>query len=284
MYKWPHINQFRDVVRAVKDRARYNGRAENGDIIFDHAKPIPTLKFKGTVKLHGTNSAIVRSKDVKYEFQSRERVLTLQQDNAGFMLTMVNKFNTLEDLFAKVTELANPYPEITPEKVVIYGEWAGGNIQKGVAITEVPKFFAIFGVRFVYAFTDVNFVGDDETEDGDTSEVSLWGDIEKIQHVEFPEDRIFNVLRFGQWEFDIDFNHPELVQNKIIELTEQIENECPAGKSFGLEYTKNNTGYIKDGTISWSNPKITLFSFYKEMENNILKEVKDGSYITVGIS
>ncbi len=46
MKKFPSIEQFRHAVRAVRDRASFNGT------------PVPTLRFRGTVKLHGTNAGI----------------------------------------------------------------------------------------------------------------------------------------------------------------------------------------------------------------------------------
>lgn len=72
MQKFTDIGQFREVIRAVKQHHDYVGKDENNEPIYKHDTPYPTLRFRGTVKLHGTNSAIVKYKD-KIEFQSRER-------------------------------------------------------------------------------------------------------------------------------------------------------------------------------------------------------------------
>ena len=56
--KFPKIEQYRNVVSAINRSYSYVGLDENGDAIYDQLKPKPTIKFKGTVKLHGTNAGI----------------------------------------------------------------------------------------------------------------------------------------------------------------------------------------------------------------------------------
>lgn len=197
MKKFPSIEQFRNVIRQVVERHDYQGKDQDGQPIYQHLTPYPILDFKGTVKIHGTNSAIVRYKSGETQFQSRERVLSLTQDNAGFMLNMMNK--DLDSLFdgLKFEDCA-----------VIYGEWCGQGIQKGVAVSQLPKMFVIFGCKV-----------DDEWIEYNGS---------------FPEQGIYNILDFKTWEIDIDFNKPELSQNQLIEWTLEVENECPVGKHFGV--------------------------------------------------
>jgi hypothetical protein len=158
------------------------------------------LKFHGTIKLHGTNSGVVKYSDGRLEFQSRERVLSLEEDNAGFMATMMSK--DLEFLFSGFTP---------KEYVAVYGEWCGGNIQKSVAINGLNKMFVIFGIMV-----------DD-----------VW--VELPKHLYDNENGIYNILQFQTCEVEIDFNHPELIQNKIIEMTIAVEESCPVGKFFNKE-------------------------------------------------
>lgn len=200
MKKFPSIEQYRNVIKAVRNSFDYKGKDENGDPIYKHTENYPTLKFQGTVKLHGTNTGIVKYADGRIEFQSRERVLSLDEDNAGFMNSMVSKdLNFLFDNFQ-----FNDY-------CAIYGEWCGGNIQKGVALNNLEKMLVIFGIKV-----------DD-------------------QWVPIPNDlydnsnNIYNILQFPTFEVDIDFNKPEESQNKLIELTIDVENCCPVGKYFGVE-------------------------------------------------
>ena len=46
---------------------------------------------------------------------------------------------------------------------------------------------------------------------------------------------IYNILQFRTYDIEIDFNHPELVQNEIIEMTTAVEECCPVGKFFNKE-------------------------------------------------
>lgn len=198
MKTFPSIDQFRQVIREVKSHHDFTGKDENGDVKYLHTSPYPTIEFKGTVKLHGTNAGIVKYKDGRIEYQSRERVLELTRDNAGFMLAMMNK--DFLDLFDKYE---------FNDHVAVYGEWCGQGIQKGVAISQLPKMFVIFAVNV----------------DGEWNE---------IVDSKLP-DGVYSINTFPSYELDIDFNNPELFQNKMVELTERVEKECPVGKYFGVD-------------------------------------------------
>jgi hypothetical protein len=200
MKKYPSIEQFRNVIRKVRERHDYKGKDSEDKAIYQHTENYPTLKFKGTVKLHGTNSSIVKYSDGRLEFQSRERVLSLEQDNDDFMTEMMKI--DLSFLFTNIQ--FNEY-------CAIYGEWCGGKIQKGVAINGLPKMFVIFGIK-----------ADDE-----------WLDLPSYLYDN--KNNIYNINQFETYEVDIDFNKPELVQNKIIEMTIAVEECCPVGKFFNKE-------------------------------------------------
>lgn len=200
MKKYSSIEQFRNVIREVKSIHDFKGKDEEGKAIYRHTENYPTLKFKGTVKLHGTNSSVVKYSDGRLEYQSRERVLSLEQDNAGFMSEMMPK--DLSFLFNGIN--FNDY-------CAVYGEWCGGNIQKGVAINGLPKMFVIFGIK----------------ADDKWLELPAW--------LYSNENGIYNILQFDTFEVEIDFNNPKLVQNKIIEMTISVENCCPVGKFFGKD-------------------------------------------------
>jgi len=197
MKPFTDIGQFREVIRSVKSHHDYQGKDENGDAIYGHSTPYPTLRFRGTVKLHGTNSSIILDKNGLYTFQSRERELSLTQDNARFMALMS----------------AKPYQKLFDgiefnEWCGIYGEWCGEGIQKSVAVSQLPKMFVIFAVRI----------------DG------IYQDMEKFKHLKIEDEGIYNIMQFPYWDIDIDFNYPELAQNKLVDITMEIEKECPVGK------------------------------------------------------
>lgn len=219
LIKMPSIEQFRNVIKQVNYRTNFDGiDAETGKAKFV-PRTQPKLKYRGTVKLHGTNAGIVRRFDTEgapvFTFQSKERELTLAQDNAGFMLAMMGKEQILIRLFNRIEAIAG-FGAYT-EPVTIFGEWAGGNIQSGVAINGLPKFFAIFAVR----------VGE--------GDAARWYDIEQFQDIEYRDDGIFSILTFGKWETEIDFERPLESQNFLGDLTLEVEKACPAGKHFAQD-------------------------------------------------
>lgn len=102
-------------------------------------------------------------------------------------------------------------------------------IQKGVAVSEVDKFFMIFGIK----------IG------------NLWLPIEDY-HINKPEDRIFHALDFPSFEVTIDLNDPAAIQNTLITFTESVENECPVGKQLGAVDCLIGEGIVwKPKTTPW---------------------------------
>ena len=101
--------------------------------------------------------------------------------------------------------------------ISIYGEWAGKGVQKSVGISELEKAFYVFGVK----------VSKPQDEDFN----SYWIDSSNVRNTEC---RIFNVEDYETYSIDVDFNMPQLSQNKFGEITEKVENECPISKAFGI--------------------------------------------------
>lgn len=203
-YPYPKIGQFRNVVKTVQLRAAYAGDDIDGEPVYDSTLSKPTIEFTGTVKLHGTNAAIVldRIQDIIY-FQSRENIITPLKDNAGCATYLASIEHNLELLFS----------DIPGDVVVVYGEWAGQSIQKGVGISQLPKAFYIFDIKV----------------DG------KWLDEETVGCYNFERHRIYNIYNFPTYKVTIDFNHPELSQNTLVELTDKIEKECPVAKALGID-------------------------------------------------
>lgn len=212
MIQFPSIEQFRHVVVNVKRRARYVGNDENGEPIFDPSRPTPTLDFRGTVKLHGTNTGVALYPDGRIQAQSRNRELTVVEDSYGFASFVKN------DVPGEVwSKLFGALPT-TDKPIVLFGEWAGSGVQKGVAISGLPeKMFFIFGVR----------VGEGEE--------TTWVDIEPLKDsLCAHEHRIYNVFEFPTWKVQIDFGCPDDACAEMEKIVAQVENECPVGKYFGL--------------------------------------------------
>jgi len=150
MIKFPSIEQFRTVVSNVNRHFNFVGLDENGDAIYDPTLPKPVITFKGTVKLHGTNAGVsfnygYDENSSEFWAQSRENIITPEKDNAGFAFFVESKKHVFRK-FANQIDSLNLF-DVRHNTVTIYGEWCGGNIQKGVGITNIPKSFFIFGVK-----------------------------------------------------------------------------------------------------------------------------------------
>ena len=48
---------------------------------------------------------------------------------------------------------------------------------------------------------------------------------------------IYFVDQFPTKTISIDFNNPERAQNELLEIMQEVENECPVGKAFGVSGT-----------------------------------------------
>lgn len=220
LIKFPSIEQFRTVVTNINRHYNYVGLDENGDAIYDHTLPKPVLTFKGTVKLHGTNAAVCYNKDGGFWAQSRENIITVEKDNAGFAFFAESNKDMFNKLFREIQEETNVSYE--HNTVTIYGEWCGGNIQKGVGITNLPKSFFIFGVKISPIVAD---------EEELKNQPAYWVD---YSYLKSPENKIYNIDDYPTYSIDIDFNIPALIQNQLSELTIAVEEECPVAKAFGF--------------------------------------------------
>lgn len=198
---FPSIEQFRTVVKTVRDTCSY------------HGWNLPVLRFKGTPKLHGTNASVVlNTKNNELYAQSRSNVLSLEKDNAGFCQFFETNLDFFKNWLNGISKQGFQY-------VSIYGEWCGGSIQKGVALNDLEKMFVVFAIRYS------NF-------DEENSIHSVW-DFDEIV-VPFNNLRIYSINEFSSYNIIIDFNVPENSQNQLIEYTNDVEEECPIGKYFGV--------------------------------------------------
>lgn len=209
--KYPKIGQLKDVCYEVRRKASYAGQDEDDNPIYKDPGKLPTLLFQGTVKLHGTNAAIRWDRidgNWQVSYQSRNNLITPEKDNAGFAQWASERVDKLQALI--------PFPIDTKEidSIVLYGEYCGGNIQKGVALTQLPKMFVVFNM---FIEGNVNLID--------------------LPHSHPDWEDIFTIHEFPVYMKEIDFNFPEKSGNEILPLVEAIENECPVGKALGVSGT-----------------------------------------------
>lgn len=214
VYKMPSIEHFRNVIQQVTHRARYRGQDEQNQPIYEDCE-LPTLTFRGSVKMHGTNAGIIylwNPLTFEYEMhaQSKGGIITPMKDNMGFA-AFAHTINS-DALLAQIMKV-NSDLGYTPEVVRVYGEWVGAKIQKGTPFSTLEKMFVIFAIKI------------DKT----------WISDERLATIKIPEERIFNILDYPTYEMTVDFNNPKLAAYSIGKLVEAVENECPVGKAFGIE-------------------------------------------------
>ena len=216
-YKWPSIGQYREVVRNIERRARFAGVDERGEPIINIAADYPTLEFVGTVKLHGTNAAVVIG-DGEHWFQSRERIITPEKDNAGFAVFATAKIACFINI---AKEIRNKVAQYNGQDIAIYGEWCGGNIQNNVAINQLPKMFVIFGIDLIDKNEVRTHLGRDQA-------------YKVSDNSELVNENIYSIHGFLEFNCIIDFNNPRAIQNNLNEITSAVELECPVAKKLGV--------------------------------------------------
>jgi hypothetical protein len=218
----PSIEQFRNIVASVNRQFNFVGLDVNGDAIYDQSLPKPKLTFKGTVKLHGTNAAVCYNTVGGLWAQSKENIITPEADNMGFAFFVESNKAQFCALMDQVVDKL--HVDTVMNSISIFGEWCGGSIQKGVGITNLAKSFFIFGVK-------ISPIVDKDDLEAVKANPAYWVDSTYLRN---NQARIYNINDFPTWEMEIDFNAPELSQNKLSELTIAVEDECPVAKAFGF--------------------------------------------------
>lgn len=204
MLKYPSTGQYRDAVKWQSSYCNY------------HNVPTPTVTFEGTCKLHGSNLSLTRpiagtANDIV--IQSRERIISVESDNAGAAVWSTGNRATLNDIFDRVaTAVKADFPSDTTLQIV--GEWCGGNIQKGVGLNQLPKMFVVFAIRIAV-----------DPEDAGKFWLSKSALIDAV--APSTKEDLFHSYQFPTWTVDVDFNRPDIAQNRIAELTQLVEDRCP---------------------------------------------------------
>ena len=226
---FPSIEQYRNVIKCVRDRAAY------------HKVPVPTLKFRGSVKIHGTNAGVVMDLATgEIWSQSREQLISVDKDNAGFARYVEDHKDTFT-AFLNVARIV--YGIGKADYLAVYGEWCGQGILKGCAIHQLSKRFIVFGIAAVTPTGTEGDVNNSDDRDWFTPEqvndvfVGLFGSNEAgdvLTYRDHPDVGIYSVFMLPTFEMTIDFIRPEESQNQLVELTAAVEKECPVGKHWGV--------------------------------------------------
>jgi hypothetical protein len=191
--------------------------------MYDKTRPLPTLTFTGTVKLHGTNGGVAF--DVvseKMTAQARERELTIDDDNHGFCKWVESESgsSSLTRIF-EIAQAIHKHP-IGISTLHAFGEWCGPSVNGKTAIGQLPERFVVFAVLVTHKDGSEHWM--------DVDVVAKAFTLCSVQ----PPDLNFS-SDFERWAIDINFTKPEEALDKLEALTLEVEACCPAAKALGKE-------------------------------------------------
>lgn len=164
-------------------------------------------RYRGTIKLHGTNATLIfRASSTTPTYQSRNRVITLDDDNQGTVAHLPAAV-----VVPLVHEITRIHGSQSFTEIMVAGELCGEGIQHGVAVATMPRLFCIFGIRI----------------DG------TWVDMAQYASVAAPEARVFNIMNYRTWEVKIDLcGDTGAMYQQMMAYTEEVGKLCPFGASF----------------------------------------------------
>ena len=194
------------------------------------------ITYRAKVKIDGTNFAIVIKPDGSFYTQSRNEIITPESDNAGSAKWAYDNKEYFSALKKDVT-------------IVVFGEFCGKGIQKGVAISQIDrKIFCPFAIQY-------------EGNNGSWLEINP----KTIQETLPSHKDIFVLPWYGE-EIILNYsNRDELLkQAEIInEMVAEVEKEDP--------FVKENFGIsgIGEGAVCFPMPNNA------EIDKSILISRKD---------
>lgn len=174
------------------------------------------ISMIGTTKVHGTNGGVTLDTRTGELFvQSRNRLLELGNDNAGFYQHVLDNESGYRQLLQSIDQDLADKPLVT-----LYGEWCGGNIQKNVGVSGMEKSFIIFGAK----------VSDDHGE-GDWV---LSPFPEDIINAGLANKNVYLIGTFKNFFAQVDITSQEDL-DKLTEMTLEVEANCPVADKLNPE-------------------------------------------------
>lgn len=159
-----------------------------------HQVPVPILEMRGTVKLHGSNCAVYMESG-ELCVQSRNRRLTADDD-----------FNYFHAFVQQHADYFKDFLKDYPESTTVYGEWCRDN-RAGMGITALGAMFVVFDVELDKEAMPYKLPANDK--------------------------KIYDIRDFQQFSLRVDVRDLEAAQQKITELTLEVERECPVARQLG---------------------------------------------------
>lgn len=259
LIKFPHIDQLRHIAEEVRMKAQY------------HSVELPTLKFRGSVKLHGANTSVCRDMATRETWcQSRETILTPQDDYKGFAQFCSGRMDHgFEHLFKTFGE------GLRDGVISIYGEWCGQGMSNGAGINQLEKMYVIFGIKYTQPVESLNWIDIKVREPrerqhiiGRDADYNTWQEgwkedgaeplgamthwvptddaagtwlnsaftkvTDALTLADMKQHRIFDINEFPTYEVNLDFKNLQASIDDMIKLTSSVEASCPVAQAFDV--------------------------------------------------
>ena len=186
---------------------------------------LPPITFNLTEKIHGMNASYVYTKESIW-YQTRKKII--EPDDSSGLSTF---FKKRENQMNNICESLIADHEIDTNKfgIVLYGEFAGGNIQKKSAFSGAEKSFAIFEYAKIFPL--------DETLCS-----NRWV---STNDYDADDERIYNVTNRTNLSMEIDVNKMISYKDKFDELIKNIEENSDFANY--LELDNVGEGYVFQG-------------------------------------
>lgn len=237
MRKFPSIEQFRHVVDDVRHQATYIGQSAADEPLYDESLPKPVLTFRGLTKLHGSNCGVrfmPHGAGYAWQAQSRERVLSVAEDNFGFCAwgespagsAALHILGSLCGFFAARAHSAEL------QAVTVFGEWCGPGVNGKTGIGRLPMRWVIFGAVAEYADESERWLSVEQLAEGWKVKVGTGYQTDLAQGRLTP---LYFITDYKGWEIAIDFNDPAAALAQLEALTLDVEAACPVAQAMGGE-------------------------------------------------
>jgi hypothetical protein len=206
-------------------------------------------RYAVTVKTHGTNAALAFKQGVLQHVQSRNRIITPEDDNFGFANAVLNYKQTKVLSGRHLISLYDWIAYCVPKSIdcYIYGEWAGPGISKGTALNDIDA--RVFIPFATYACPDEH-----------KPWLCGW-------------NRILPALEFFELPADCNLE-------KFVALADEIAEQCPVAKEFfGIEAMGEGIVCYPDCVEGMQNPELWFKikgQAYREKHQNKVSPVSTG--------
>lgn len=239
-------------IGAIYNVAKYVKYVNTDEAVPTEHKVTTPVSYRGTVKLHGTNSGVLVRGTGECVPQSRNRVLSVDNDNMGFAKFAAANESFIRGVAAKVRAY-NDLP--VDQDVVLYGEWIGPGVQSKVAITQLPeKQWVLFAARAVVSDEERPYLGIDVSD--------LTGG----------SDAIHSIFDGPVYDLTIDFSDEksrEQAVEKVSELTQRVDAHCPWADRFGISGAGEGIVWMPQG-MHWGKSDLMFKS--KGEKHKVTKE------------